>query len=552
MDLGHKETDKRLEELTKDLQALYTSAFKDIEKKYLETNYLINHFKNVADTAELEKLYRRSERLEAQLKAIARDISNANNEAYKMINGELLNVYDLNYKYGAYSVETDSGYEVYTDYNIFNRDIIKRLVADKENPFTLIKLDEMLDQDFVYRELKRVFLTEIIKGGTINDIAKRVTDIVNKNLNDTIRIARTETTRLESMGRQDSFMYGKEQGLQLKKVWISTADKRTRDRHLRMNGELRELEERFSNGLMYPGEFGGKASEVINCRCTHVTELQGVEKSAKLQALDDKYKKATFDEWQRRKQAEADKQAKKQAKNNKNSGGDLTPLIDKIGTRHKESILKELSKCKGRETEVFYKYLDKINFNDRAYNKGAHYDPNKGRKYINMNVDRDATGKKGNHTTLFHEYGHLIDDFSDDSGIFNYTSTQEKYEFGQKLKDDFNNYLAGVKQELKSQGKKTNVSDLIQYINRDKRPFAGHEFAGISDIVEGASNGRYYGDYGHGKSYWKSPGALELEAFANMFQCYINGTEEAIKLFEDTFPTATEAYKEIINDILGG
>ncbi len=34
-----------------------------------------------------------------------------------------------------------------------------------------------------------------------------------------------------------------------------------------MDGEIRELDDRFSNGLKFPGDPDGDAGEVINCRC---------------------------------------------------------------------------------------------------------------------------------------------------------------------------------------------------------------------------------------------------------------------------------------------
>jgi len=39
--------------------------------------------------------------------------------------------------------------------------------------------------------------------------------------------------------------------------------------------------ERFSNGLMYPGELGGPAEEVINCRCTYTGVIAGYEPEAR-------------------------------------------------------------------------------------------------------------------------------------------------------------------------------------------------------------------------------------------------------------------------------
>ena len=50
--------------------------------------------------------------------------------------------------------------------------------------------------------------------------------------------------------------------------WIATADSRTRESHVELDGEVVGINEPFSNGLDYPGDPAGDAAETINCRCT--------------------------------------------------------------------------------------------------------------------------------------------------------------------------------------------------------------------------------------------------------------------------------------------
>ena len=51
------------------------------------------------------------------------------------------------------------------------------------------------------------------------------------------------------------------------KVWRTTSSK-PRKTHARMNGETVALDEKFSNGLMWPGDPEGDANEVAECRCS--------------------------------------------------------------------------------------------------------------------------------------------------------------------------------------------------------------------------------------------------------------------------------------------
>lgn len=83
------------------------------------------------------------------------------------------------------------------------------------------------------------------------------------------RIARTETTGAFNAGAEAAYM---EEGAGAK-IWVATADDRTRDTHLSAHGQCVPVGGVFAVGsgtLTYPGDPSGPAEEVINCRCTTV------------------------------------------------------------------------------------------------------------------------------------------------------------------------------------------------------------------------------------------------------------------------------------------
>lgn len=85
-----------------------------------------------------------------------------------------------------------------------------------------------------------------------------------------MRIARTETAAAANYGHHaGAALAGEKLGCTMYKDWISSGyDGRTRESHLRMDAHgLVKLDEPFPNGLMYPGDPGGPAAEVVNCRC---------------------------------------------------------------------------------------------------------------------------------------------------------------------------------------------------------------------------------------------------------------------------------------------
>lgn len=81
-------------------------------------------------------------------------------------------------------------------------------------------------------------------------------------------ISRTETTRAANDGARKLYKrWGIEQ-----KEWLATADDRTRDTHLAMNGQVKDIDEPFESPsgaeLMQPGDSSAPLAETAACRCT--------------------------------------------------------------------------------------------------------------------------------------------------------------------------------------------------------------------------------------------------------------------------------------------
>lgn len=82
-------------------------------------------------------------------------------------------------------------------------------------------------------------------------------------------IARTETLTAVSIGQAAAVRNAKEVMPKLKKAWLTAGDDRVRDSHAEINGDIIDVDEKFSNGLDHPRDVeSGDPAEVINCRCT--------------------------------------------------------------------------------------------------------------------------------------------------------------------------------------------------------------------------------------------------------------------------------------------
>ena len=295
MDFAHQETDKMLSNLEKELNQIYKKTYFECKSNLTKNQKLIDALNSTDDLIKRNNLLRKKNKLDTLLKQIMLNINSANEIAVKMINNDMVDVYWFNYAYLGYTIEKELNARI--GFQVFNQNVIKKLLQEELNPFTIMAIDNLKDKSNVYMQLKRELATGLLQGENITKLAKRMEKVLNVSHNSSITMARTETTRIEGSARMDSFQFAKTKGIKVKKEWISTIDKRTRKSHRRLMGEVRDLDQKFSNGLMYPGDPNGKAEEVIKCRCTMVSKLVDLEETRKELELDEKIKKMSFEQW---------------------------------------------------------------------------------------------------------------------------------------------------------------------------------------------------------------------------------------------------------------
>ena len=121
--------------------------------------------------------------------------------------------------------------------------------------------------DYLKTSVRQEISRGIAQSLSYQEIARNIKNTTKVDYNKSLRIAKTEGHRIQCESAYNVQVRAKEKGADVVKQWDSTLDSRTRESHQKLDGEIVNVNEKFSNGLLYPGDSNGVASEVVNCRC---------------------------------------------------------------------------------------------------------------------------------------------------------------------------------------------------------------------------------------------------------------------------------------------
>ena len=125
----------------------------------------------------------------------------------------------------------------------------------------------------------RVVKQGLISGQSYTKQAKALKATFDGNVSNALRVVRTEGNRLSNAGAYLNSEDLKSEGVRIRRQWVATLDGRTRDSHQALDGQFEDENGLFHlNGMSarYPGGFGDPAED-INCRCTTIDVVQGLE-----------------------------------------------------------------------------------------------------------------------------------------------------------------------------------------------------------------------------------------------------------------------------------
>lgn len=295
-DKAHLLTDEKLEEMERHLSAIYSRANKEIGEewgKYLKeasekNEALQKEFEKAEKSGDFKEANKINKKLQKAKKEqtlknrhfkeieenTAKELANVNKTALAYINGELPEVYVLNYNALKSEVDGVGGYA----FSLVDLNTVKNLATTDKSLLPYKQLDEKKDIRWNVKKINAEILQGIIQGEAMDKIAGRLQNVTNMNGTAAIRNARTMITGAENKGRLDSYARAEADGIILQKEWLATNDGRTRHSHAMLDGAIVDQDKKFDNGLMYPGDPSGRPEEIYNCRCSVAAVVKGFKK----------------------------------------------------------------------------------------------------------------------------------------------------------------------------------------------------------------------------------------------------------------------------------
>lgn len=322
-DRAHRLTDRELKNLEEKIAKAYKQAYDGIAEK--TDKYFIQFAKldkEMAQKVKDKKItvsqyreWRKNKMLIGQrwnnmLEVIGKDMLNTDKIAMSYVNDTKLDVYAINANFATYQIEHDS--RIDTSFTLYNKDTVKMLI--KENPRLLPNYKPNEEKLLIWNKqhINSTITQAILQGKAIPDVAKSLEKVTDMDKRAAVRNARTAVTCAQNKARFDSYERAEELGIKMKKVWLATLDDRTRESHVDLDGEEVDINEKFSNGLMFPADPDGEPAETYNCRCRMITQIDKyrTDWSDLKNRNNDKLGGMSYDEWKETHETETPKENK--------------------------------------------------------------------------------------------------------------------------------------------------------------------------------------------------------------------------------------------------
>ena len=283
------------ERVIRRLQAVYNQSLKDItrksnalQKEIYKIQDKYNSLENeqereILKSMERSKVYQKQyqDSLKTQVNGI---LDKMHQKEFKTVNEYLNECYDKAFTGNMYVLH---GEGIPLIVPIDQEKVVRAVqINSKISKGLYSRLGE--DVDLLKRKITAQISRGVATGMSYSQMAQQLAGYTKIGYNNAVRITRTEGHRIQQESTMDACYAARERGADVVKQWDATMDANTRESHQKVDGEIHELDERFSNGLRYPGDPYGSAAEVVNCRCVLLQRAKWALGESELERLKDR------------------------------------------------------------------------------------------------------------------------------------------------------------------------------------------------------------------------------------------------------------------------
>lgn len=280
---GDTYAEKAMMRMSGKIKEIYAEAAQDIDKKIQAHNQRFlkkdaEYRQKVADGNMTKAEYDSwkqgqvftGKRWQSVRDDIEHQINAANHTATDIVNGERQAVFVQNVNYAQYTIDKD--FQFGLSFNLYDSATVTRLIRDDPDMLPAVGQDEHKTDEWTRKLVSSAITQGVIQGESIPKISKRIAEkLGSSNEKSMTRIARTAMTSAQNAGRIEAMHNAQGMGIEVKKLWISTLDKRTRDAHRNLDGQVQNVDDPFTSDLgyiMFPGDPNAAPANVWRCRCT--------------------------------------------------------------------------------------------------------------------------------------------------------------------------------------------------------------------------------------------------------------------------------------------
>lgn len=219
-------------------------------------------------------------RQEGIIDGIIDELNRAGVEAAEVIHSSLIDIYREN---RAEAAEVYAGAPEAVRLNISfsmpKRREIEVLMQKNESPFSKLAYENMGKNPVIRKRLQAELAQSAVLGESQRKLIARIRKITGQSVSQARRVAQTERTRVQSQARWQVGQEAAAMGVRVVNTW-SARMVNTRDTHRELDGTKKPQGEPFvtikGNKLHYPGDPSAPASEVINCHCVLVPDVEAI------------------------------------------------------------------------------------------------------------------------------------------------------------------------------------------------------------------------------------------------------------------------------------